>query len=262
MNRLQALFSSKKDICSVYFTAGYPQLNDTLPVLRALENAGVDLVELGMPFSDPLADGPTIQASSEQALDNGMSLKVLFGQIKDLRPSISMPVVLMGYFNPVYKYGVEAFINSCKEVGVDGLIIPDLPFDEYRSKYQAMFEAAGIVNIFLITPQTSDERIAQIDTHSKGFIYQVSSSSVTGAKADVEQTQLDYFQRVDGLQLSTPRLIGFGISNSATFETACRFSSGAIIGSAFVKLLTDFGVDPERIKKFIEDIRGGAAKNV
>ncbi|WP_289053645.1 tryptophan synthase subunit alpha [Carboxylicivirga marina] len=255
MNRLQQLFRDKKDICSVYFTAGYPNIDDTLPVLKALEDAGTDLVELGMPFSDPLADGPTIQASSEQALENGMSIKRLFEQIKDMRQTISMPVVLMGYFNPVFKYGVENFIAKCKEVGVDGLILPDLPFDEYREKYQELFEEAGIANILLITPQTSDERIKLIDANSNGFIYVVSSASVTGAKKEVEQGQINYFNRVNNLGLQSPRLIGFGISNRSTFKTACQHASGAIIGSAFVKLIGEHGAEGSKIEEFIKSIK-------
>ncbi|WP_430814554.1 tryptophan synthase subunit alpha [Carboxylicivirga sp. RSCT41] len=255
MNRLQELFQNKKDICSVYYTAGYPDLDDTMPVLQALENGGADLVELGMPFSDPLADGPTIQGSSEQALQNGMSINKLFEQIKDMRQTISMPVVLMGYFNPVYKYGVKEFIAKCKGIGVDGLILPDLPFDEYHEKYQQLFEEAGIANIFLITPQTSNERIKLIDANSKSFIYVVSSASVTGVKKDVEQKQIDYFNRVNNLGLKAPRLIGFGISDRSTFETACHHASGAIIGSAFVKLLGEHGADAGKIGAFIKDIK-------
>ena len=255
MNRLQQLFKNKKDICSVYYTAGYPNLDDTMPILQALEAGGVDLVELGMPFSDPLADGPTIQASSEQALENGMSIKYLFEQIKNMRQSISIPVILMGYFNPVFKYGVEDFIAKCQDVGVDGLIIPDLPFDEYQEKYQKLFEEAGIANIFLITPQTSNERIKLIDAQSNGFIYVVSSASVTGAKKEVEQQQIDYFNRVNSLGLQTPRLIGFGISNRSTFVTACENASGAIIGSAFVKLLGESGVDEVKIGQFVKAIK-------
>ena len=255
MNRLQQLFRDKKDICSVYFTAGYPNLDDTMPVLQALEDGGADLVELGMPFSDPLADGPTIQASSEKALENGMSIKKLFEQINDMRKTISMPVVLMGYFNPVFKYGVNEFITRCQEVGVDGLILPDLPFDEYREKYQQLFEEAAIANIFLITPQTSNERIKLIDSNSRSFIYVVSSASVTGAKKDVEQKQIDYFTRVNSLGLTAPRVIGFGISNRSTFNTACQYASGAIIGSAFVKLLAEHGADAGKIEEFIKNIK-------
>jgi len=255
MNRLQQLFLEKKNSCSLYYTAGFPQLNATLPILEALQAGGADLVEIGMPFSDPLADGPTIQASSEQALEHGMSIKLLFEQLKEVRQTIDIPLVLMGYFNPVFKFGVERFIEQCKEVGIDGVIIPDLPFDEYCEKYQRLFDEAGVANIFLITPQTSDERIKRIDAQSKGFIYMVSSASVTGVKKDVEQEQIDYFNRVNGLQLKTPRLIGFGISNRSTFETACQHASGAIIGSAFVKLIGEQGVNNDKIRDFIERIK-------
>lgn len=255
MNRLKKLFESQQNICSVYYTAGYPNINDTMPVLEVLQEAGIDLVEIGMPFSDPLADGPTIQASSEQALNNGMSIKLLFEQLQAMRESITIPIVLMGYFNPVFKYGVEKFIGKCQEIGVDGVIIPDLPFDEYRELYEHLFNEAGIANIFLITPQTSDERIRLIDTHSKGFIYVVSSASVTGAKQAVQQNQIDYFNRVNSLGLQSPRLIGFGIGNRSTFETACQHASGAIIGSAFVKLLSEHGADKEKITEFIKGIK-------
>ncbi len=257
MKRLQQLLTDKKNICSVYYTAGYPNLDDTMTILQSLEEGGADLVELGMPFSDPLADGPTIQASSEQALENGMSINKLFEQIKNMRQSIRIPVVLMGYFNPVFKYDIEKFVERCREVGVDGVIIPDLPFDEYHEKYQTLFEDAGLANIFLITPQTSNERIRLIDDNSKGFIYVVSSASVTGAKKDVEKEQIDYFNRVNSLNLKAPRLIGFGISNRSTFETACQHASGAIIGSAFVKLLGEYGANAEKIKEFIEEVKGG-----
>jgi len=256
MNRLDRLFKDKKDICSVYYTAGFPNVNDTLPVLEALQDGKADLVEIGMPFSDPLADGPTIQNSSEHALENGMSINLLFEQLKTMRKSIHIPVVLMGYFNPVLKYGVEAFISKCSEVGVDGVIIPDLPFDEYRENYQTIFDKAQVANVFLITPQTSDERIKLIDAHSKGFIYVVSSASVTGAKKEMQDEQICYFNRVNALDLQTPRLIGFGISNRSTFEMACQHASGAIIGSAFVKLLNKKGADKEAIQIFIKELKG------
>ncbi|MCU4175764.1 tryptophan synthase subunit alpha [Carboxylicivirga sp. N1Y90] len=255
MKRIQKLLQEKKDIFSVYYTAGYPNLDDTMPILNALQKAGCDLVEIGMPFSDPLADGPTIQHSSEQALENGMSINLLFEQIKELRPSITMPIVLMGYINPVFKYGVEAFISKCQEVGVDGVILPDLPFDEYHEKYQTLFEEAGIANTFLITPQTPNERIQLIDANSNGFIYMVSSSAVTGAKSGLSDEQLDYFNRVNSLDLNTPRIIGFGISNQSTFETACQYASGAIVGSAFVKLLKEKGADESAINDFVKDIK-------
>nr|WP_321450433.1 tryptophan synthase subunit alpha [uncultured Carboxylicivirga sp.] len=260
MNRIQKLLQEKKDIFSAYYTAGYPQLEDTMPVLEALQEAGTDLVEVGMPFSDPLADGPTIQMSSEEALKNGMSIKKLFEQIKDMRKTIDMPIVLMGYFNPVFKYGVEAFVARCKEVGVDGVILPDLPFDEYNDKYQQLFEDANISNIFLITPQTPDERIKLIDANSNGFIYMVSSAAVTGAKSGLSDQQLAYFNRVNNLGLSTPRIIGFGISNKETFTTACQYASGAIVGSAFVKLLAEKGADKAAINDFVKGIKDTSGK--
>jgi len=253
---LKTLFNEKSNILSIYFTAGYPELNDTVSILQTLEEAGVDLVEIGMPFSDPLADGPTIQASSLKALGNGMSLKVLFEQLKGFREKVSIPVILMGYFNTVMKYGVENFLKSCKEVGVDGTILPDLPFDEYNEKYAPDYEEKGLSNIFLITPQTSDERIKLIDRHSTSFIYMVSSAAVTGAKKDVTEKQVEYFKRVKSLGLEHPTLIGFGISNHETFSRACEYSKGAIVGSAFIKLLDKYGNDPEKIKEFISGIKG------
>lgn len=255
MNRIQKLLKEKKDIFSVYYTAGYPSLDDTIPVLEALQESGTDLVEIGMPFSDPLADGPTIQRSSEQALKNGMSLKKLFEQIKEMRQTVDVPVVLMGYFNPVLKYGVEAFVAKCKETGVDGVILPDLPFDEYNRNYQKIFDEANVSNIFLITPQTPDERIKIIDANSTGFIYMVSSSSVTGSQSSFCKQQVDYFARVNSLKLSTPRIIGFGISNRETFSAACQHASGAIVGSAFVRLLGEKGVDKKAIGDFVKAIK-------
>ncbi len=255
MNKLKELFLSKKNILSIYYTAGYPNLGDTVPVLDALQSGGADLVEIGMPFSDPLADGQTIQLSSHKALENGMSIKLLFEQLADMRKTIDLPVVLMGYFNPVFHFGVEKFLAKCKEVGVDGVIIPDLPFDEYCTSYKPMFEAYKISNIFLITPQTSDERIRLIDKNSTGFIYMVSSASVTGAKANVSDQQVDYFKRVERLNLKNPRLIGFGIGNHDTFIKACDNAHGAIIGSAFVNLLTQEGASKEKIGTFLKDVR-------
>lgn len=256
MNRIQQLFANKKDILSVYFTAGYPNLNDTVPVLEALEKAGVDLVEIGMPFSDPLADGPTIQASSLTALENGMSIKTLFEQLKDIRKKISMPLVLMGYINPVHKFGIEQFVAKCAETGIDGVILPDLPFKEYLEEHKPLFDKAGLSNIFLVTPQTPDERIRLIDQNTNGFVYLVSSAAVTGAKKGLSQTQIDYFERVRALQLKNPSLIGFGIGDHDSFVQTCRYASGAIVGSAFVKMLgqsKDIAADVER---FVKEIKG------
>ena len=255
MNRIKKLLNEKKDILSIYFTAGYPELNDTVSILQTLEESGIDLVEIGMPFSDPLADGPTIQASSLRALENGMSLKVLFKQLRDVRKKVSIPIILMGYFNTVSKYGVDNFLASCEAIGVDGTILPDLPFKEFNDKYAENFKERGISNIFLITPQTDDERIKLIDAHSTGFIYMVSSAAVTGAKRVVTKEQVRYFERVNSLNLNHPTLIGFGISNHDTFKNACRYSKGAIVGSAFIKMLEERGNSKKNIISFIDSIR-------
>ena len=238
MNRINQLFQQKKNnILSVYFTAGHPELNSTLDILSALENAGVDMVEIGMPFSDPLADGPVIQDSSSKALKNGMNLKLLFEQLKDIRSTIKMPLLLMGYLNPVLQYGIENFCKKCNEIGIDGIILPDLPLAEYQEQYQKYFDENNLSFIFLITPQTSDDRILHIDAISNGFIYMVSSSSTTGAKGSISDKQTEYFRRIQGLKLKNPTVIGFGISNHETFTRACEYANGAIIGSAFVKML-------------------------
>lgn len=239
-NRINTLFQQKqKNIFSVYFTAGYPELNDTEKIMVELEKNGVDLIEIGMPFSDPVADGPTIQKSSDMALQNGMTINLLFDQLKTIRERISIPLVLMGYLNPVMRYGVEAFCAKCNEVGIDGVILPDLPLEIYEEEYKAVFEANNVHNVFLITPQTTPARIQKIDALSNGFIYMVSSSSTTGVKESVTEDQNAYFNRMADLKLKTPRLIGFGISNHKTFANACQFANGAIIGSAFVKALGD-----------------------
>jgi tryptophan synthase alpha chain len=256
MNRIQQLFARKKDILSVYFTAGYPNLNDTVTVLESLEKAGVDLVEIGMPFSDPLADGPTIQASSLVALENGMSIKVLFEQLKDIRKKVSIPLVLMGYINPVHKFGIENFVAKCAEVGIDGVILPDLPFNEYLEEHKPTFDKAGLSNIFLVTPQTPDERIKLIDASTSGFIYLVSSAAVTGAKKGLSQTQIDYFKRIKSLNLKNPSLIGFGIGDHDSYKQTCQYASGAIVGSAFVKMLGDSKDIAGDVAKFVKEIRG------
>jgi tryptophan synthase alpha chain len=237
MNRIKELFEKKKDILSIYYTAGYPNMGDTLAIAEELEKSGADLLEIGFPYSDPVADGPTIQASSKIALDNGMDLKRLFEQLKDLRQRVSIPVLLMGYVNPMLQYGVENFCESCREVGVDGCIVPDLPMTEYEELYAPVFEANGLCNIFLITPQTSDERIQKIDGLSKGFIYLLSSSATTGQNLEVSPATEAYFARIKDLKLNNPLMIGFGISNKSTFSKACNYANGAIIGSAFVKAL-------------------------
>lgn len=238
MNRIDALFNRKKgDVLSVYMTAGYPELNDTVSIIESLQSSGVDMIEIGMPFSDPLADGPVIQKSSQVALENGMSLKLLFQQLKDIRERVTIPLILMGYLNPVMQYGMERFIEDCRGVGIDGLIIPDLPLTEYKSEYKTLFEDNEIRMIMLITPQTSEERINEIAKASGGFLYVVADSSTTGAREGIRDTQMAYFKMVKDLHLQIPCLIGFGISNAETFQTACTYANGAIIGSAFIRNL-------------------------
>ena len=254
-NRINKLFQDKKErILSVYFTAGYPNLEDTVPMIQELVKNGVDLIEIGMPFSDPVADGPVIQHSSLIALKNGMSIRKLFGQLKDIRQTVDIPLILMGYINPVLQYGVAAFCQKCKEIGIDGLIIPDLPMDVFEEEFKAVFEANDLHNIFLITPQTSEERLRKIDAVSTGFIYMVSSNSTTGAKTSVSDFQKEYFERVNSFGLKNPRLIGFGISNAETFANACGYASGAIIGSAFVKALEGSDPTDRKVSRFINSI--------
>lgn len=257
MNRISKVFAEAKGpILNIYATAGYPNFGDTMTVIEALQEGGVDIIEIGMPYSDPVADGETIQQSNQVSLDQGMTLVHLFEQLKDLRKTVNVPVLLMGYVNPVLQFGVEKFCQKCKEVGVDGLILPDLPLAEYESEYKVMFEANGLFNIFLITPQTSDARIRQIDAISQGFIYMVSSASTTGAKTGISHEQEDYFKRIASMQLNNPRLIGFGISDQASFKKASEASSGAIIGSAFVKLLSKSKDLRTDIVQFVKGIKG------
>ncbi|MBU2526778.1 MAG: tryptophan synthase subunit alpha [Bacteroidetes bacterium] len=253
MNRIKLKLQENKKLLSIYFTAGFPNLNDTVPILQALQENGVDMVEIGLPFSDPLADGPTIQASSTRALHNGMTSDKLFGQLKDIRKTVHIPLIIMGYFNPVMQYGVERFCQKCREIGIDGLIIPDLPVDVYEENYKPLFEQYGLANIFLITPQTSEARIRFIDSVSDGFIYMVSSASVTGAKGTFGAEQKQYFERIAKLDLKNPQIVGFGISNRETFAQATKQAKGAIIGSAFIKFLEENGL--EKIGAFVSDIR-------
>lgn len=252
-DRIGDALKKSHSLLSIYFTAGYPELGDTLPVLGALQKSGVDMIEIGMPFSDPLADGPTIQDSSTTALKNGMNTKRLFEQLRDVRSEIHLPLILMGYFNPVLQYGVEAFCRKCQEVGIDGLILPDLPLEIYEKHYRSIMEAHGLRMIFLITPQTSEDRIRKIDEASDAFIYMVSSASTTGAKEGFGAEQQAYFERIGSMGLKNPQIVGFGISNSSTFEQATRQAKGAIIGSAFIKHLTQHG--PEGISNFVQSIR-------
>ena len=255
MNRLNKLFESKKDnLLSIYFTAGYPKLNTTLDIAEALENAGVDFLEIGFPYSDPVADGPTIQHSSEKALENGMNLNQLFEELKDLRKRVSIPILLMGYVNPMVQYGIERFCKKAAEVGVDGVIVPDLPMYEYESLYSKYFTENGLSNIFLVTPQTSEERIRKIDGLTNSFIYLLSSSSITGKNLQVSNAIEDYYKRIKAMQLKNPAVIGFGISNNETFTKACEYARGAIVGSAFVKFLANENY-LEKIPEFVKAIR-------
>ena len=258
MNNITRLFETKKnDILNVYFTAGYPNIDDTVTILRALDEAGADLVEIGMPYSDPVADGETIQQSNQIALDNGMTVKLLFEQLAGIREqNINVPILLMGYVNPVLQYGVEAFCKKCQEVGVDGLILPDMPASVYEDEYKAIFDQYGILNIFLITPQTSEARIRHIDSISSGFIYMVSSASTTGAKTGISTDQEAYFTRVNEMGLKNPRLIGFGISDNETFKKAASQSAGAIIGSAFIKVISQATDLVGEVKAFVTMVRG------
>ncbi len=256
MNRITQLFQQQSEkLLNVYFTAGFPQLTDTRIILKSLQEAGADLVEIGMPYSDPVADGETIQDSNQQALENGMSVKMLFEQLKGMREEITVPVLLMGYINPVIQFGIEAFCQKCQEVGVDGLILPDVPLNVYEDEFKAVFEKYGLLNIFLITPQTREERIRQIDAISEGFIYMVSSASITGAKTGISADQEAYFNRISALHLNNPRLIGFGISDHQSFERASQYANGAIIGSAFIKAIATSTNLPQTIKQFVKAIK-------
>lgn len=246
MNRINQLFNSnRKDLLSIYFCAGSPTLDGTADVIRTLEKHGVDMIEIGIPFSDPMADGIVIQNAATQALHNGMSLKLLFEQLRDIRRSVKIPLILMGYLNPIMQFGFEAFCRKCVECGIDGVIIPDLPFRDYQEHYRLIAERYGIKVIMLITPETSEERIREIDAHTDGFIYMVSSAATTGAQQNFDEEKRAYFKKIETMQLTNPRMVGFGISNRATFRAACEHASGAIIGSRFVTLLEE-EQDPEK----------------
>ena len=253
MNRINQTLNQDKKLLSIYFTAGFPQLEDTVPILEQLQEVGVDMIELGLPFSDPLADGPTIQESSTQALRNGMTTDKLFTQLEGIRERIHVPLIVMGYFNPMMQYGVERFCKRCQEVGIDGLIIPDLPADVYHEQYQSLFQQYGLLNMFLITPQTPDERIRYVDQVSEGFIYMVSSAATTGAQGSFGDTQQHYFQRIADMKLQSKLLVGFGISNEETYQAAIANSQGAIIGSAFIKYLEANG--NQSVEEFVKTIR-------
>jgi tryptophan synthase alpha chain len=255
MNRIHKLFIEKNSrVLSIYFTAGFPALEDTLPIMEAIEAGGADIIEIGIPYSDPIADGPTIQDSNMIALGNGISLKKLFEQLAGFREKISLPVVFMAYLNPIMQYGMEAFCKKCQEVGIDGLILPDLPMQQYLDDYKSLFEKYGLVNTFLISPQTSAKRILEIDQHSNGFIYMVSSHGVTGAKAGITEGQISYFKRINEMNLKNPLLIGFGISDAETFSKASEYSNGAIIGSAFIKTVKNSTDLKKDIQKYLQSV--------
>jgi tryptophan synthase alpha chain len=256
MNRIDGLFRSKKSgILSVYITAGYPGLHDTVDVIRELVKNGVDMIEIGMPFSDPLADGPLLQACNQRALENGITLNLLFEQLGYIRETVDIPLLLMGYLNPVLNYGVEKFCKKAEYIGMDGVILPDLPVGEYTMHYRNYFRENGLQMIFLISPQTSDERIGEIDRVGSGFIYMVSSASTTGVKSGFQPGQIKYFERIRAMDLRLPQLIGFGISTPETYKQACQHASGAIIGSAFMKSLMGEGSIPEKVRSFVHQIR-------
>ena len=256
MNRIDKLFKEKKNnILSVYFTAGYPQSDSTITIIRALAEYGADMIEIGIPFSDPMADGPVIQRSNEQALKNGMTLKLLFNQLIDIRNEVKIPILLMGYLNPVIQFGVESFCRQCSKAGIDGVILPDLPPAVYVKEYRTIFNRYDLYNILLISPQSSAERVKDIDQLSRGFIYMVSSSSVTGSRGNFTDEQMSYFKRTGEMNLENPCLIGFGISDHNTFINAGKYARGGIIGSAFVKILAKDGNLKENVGQFIREIR-------
>jgi len=256
MSRLKQLFKDKtRNILNIYFTAGFPELKDTSRIILALDKAGADLLEIGMPYSDPMADGETIQRSGSKALKNGMKLQVLFDQLEDIREKSNIPIILMGYFNQVMQYGEEKFFAACKRVGVDGLILPDLPLEVFAREYKELYSKYDLESTFLLSPYSNDERIKRVDELSTGFIYMVADASITGGANEITKEQIEYFQRIEKMNLETPRLIGFGISDHKAFSSACENSNGAIIGSAFIRQLEKDASD-DGIKKFIESIRG------
>ena len=253
MNRINQKLQESKKLLSIYFTAGFPNLNDTVSIIQELEKNGVDMIEIGLPFSDPLADGPTIQESSTRAIENGMTTKLLFEQLVEIRKTVQIPLIIMGYFNPIMQFGVEKFCEKCNKIGIDGLIIPDLPLEEYLTEYQEVFNKYNLKNVFLITPQTSNERIIEIDSVSNSFIYMVSTAAVTGSQAGFGKDQMSYFEHISNLNLKNPQIIGFGINNMETFNQATSYQKGAIIGSAFAKFIGNNPID--KIAEFIKNIK-------
>lgn len=256
MNRINRLFREKKEnILSIYFCAGHPHLEDTAHIIKALAQKGVDLIEIGIPFSDPMADGPIIQSASSQALRNGMSIRKLFEQLKDIRTDVQVPLILMGYLNPVIQYGFENFCKSCTACGIDGVILPDLPFNDYLHDYKPIADKYNLRMIMLITPETSEERIRFIDQHTDGFIYMVSSAATTGTQASFNEAKQAYFARINSMQLHHPRMIGFGISNKQTLEAALKNSSGAIIGSKFITLLEQYPTPEKAVDALFNSLK-------
>jgi tryptophan synthase alpha chain len=252
MNRIKRKLKENKKLLSIYFSAGFPKLDDTVEIIKELEKNNVDFIEIGLPFSDPIADGPTIQDSSSKALKNGMNTNYLFNQLANIRNSVKIPLIIMGYFNPILQYGVEKFCKKCEEVGIDGCIIPDLPVQIFHKNYKKIFDKYGLINVFLITPQTSANRIKYIDEVSDGFIYLVSSSSTTGGINGFGNEQLNYFKRISRMNLKNPLITGFGISDKKSFNEATSYSNGGIIGSAFIKHLKTKGIS--KIDKFVQSI--------
>jgi tryptophan synthase alpha chain len=258
MNRIQQVFKARKrGILSVYYTAGFPKLDDTELIGKALEESGADIIEIGIPFSDPIADGPVIQESNKVALDNGMNVKLLLKQVGELRKQVSLPIILMGYLNPVLQFGVKMFCDEAARSGVDGLILPDMPVAEYEKAYKSYFNDSEITITFLISPTTSVDRIRKIDSMTKGFIYAVSASSTTGTKRNFSEEQLTYFNNLKKMELRNPFLIGFGISNRETFSAACGYGAGAIVGSAFISMLNESAQLEKDIKKFVSMLKEG-----
>lgn len=256
MNRIKELFQRKPhNILSVFSTAGFPELESIVPVLEQLQANGVDMVEIGMPFSDPTADGPVIQHSNTIAIDNGMTLSVLFSQLKTIRDKIHIPLVLMGYINPAMQYGIDNFLKDAHDCGIDGVIIPDLPLYEYETFYREKFSQYQIQNIFLVTPQTSEERIRKIDALTDAFIYIVSSNAITGGNSAIQTVQTAYFERIQNMQLLNPTLIGFGIRDKQTFDAACQYANGAIIGTAFINAIDVSDDLSKDIHSFIRSIQ-------
>lgn len=258
-NRITDLFAKKnKPLLSVYYTAGFPTLQSTKLIAESLEQAGADIIEIGIPYSDPIADGPTIQDSNKIALENGIKLSMILEQVRDLRKTVTIPVILMGYVNPVIQYGIEKFAKDASSAGVDGVILPDLPMDAFLREYKSLFESVNISNAFLISPTTSEERIRKIDSETEGFIYAVSASSTTGAKGEFAKEQIEYFKKLKGLKLKNPYLIGFGISNHETFSTASKYGAGAIVGSAFINVLKSSKDLKADITSFVKSLKNNS----